>query len=305
LCVIHTVEHISHSVARRRRRLIADLVSPIGAELGECPVWDPVTGTLLVCDLPAGVVRRFLPSGKLCESLSFGQPFGSIARRRDGGFVVALGQGFALSRNPPALDLVASVTNHDHRMNDGKCDPLGRFWAGSASRDGAATGALYRLDPDLSVQRVRTGVGMSNGLGWSPDGSAMYHIDSCAHVVAALRCDLRDGSVRTAMTFIEFKEGHGIPDGLAVDEDGGLWIALWGAGEVRRFTARGELDTIVSVPTSNVTSCGFGGADLSTLFITSAKTGLSAERLLNEPHAGALFAVVPGMRGVPVGEFAG
>ena len=146
-------------------------------------------------------------------------------------------------------------------MNDGQCDPAGRFWTGSIVMDKSGpNGALYRVEADLSTSVVRTGVSVSNGLGWSPDATTMYFIDSMSGGVDAYRYDRDSGEVTERRRFVDVDFEHGEPDGLTVDADGCVWFAIWRAGEMRRYTPDGELDTLVRVPASLTTSCCFGGA---------------------------------------------
>jgi sugar lactone lactonase YvrE len=186
-------------------------------------------------------------------------------------------------------------------MNDGACDIRGRLWAGTMSLDGdTRTAALYRLDPDLRLTRVLSCISVSNGLGWSPGGTLMYHVDTPRRRVDVFEFDPVDGGLGRRRAAIDVPLECGRPDGLAVDAEGGIWVAIWGGGAVHRYNAEGRLDERVELPVSQVTSCCFGGADLDTLYVTSASRGTSGE-----PLAGALFACRPGLRGLPATPFAG
>ncbi|MEA2409201.1 MAG: hypothetical protein QOE69_3320, partial [Thermoleophilaceae bacterium] len=184
---------------------------------------------------------------------------------------------------------------------DGAVDPRGRFWAGTMSLAGdTRTAALYRLDPDLTVTCALPGLSVSNGLGWSPDGSTLYHVDSPRRRIDLYEFELEAGRVAGRRAVMPVPREHGTPDGLTVDADGGVWVAMWGGGAVHRYAAAGELEERLELPVTNVTSCCFGDADLSTLYVTTAARGAA-----HEPLAGALFALRPGVRGLPATPFAG
>jgi sugar lactone lactonase YvrE len=241
------------------------------------------------------------------SSLDLGPTVGAVATRQDGGLLLARCNGFAMLERDGGLTELADVEPAGGtRMNDGKCDPAGRFWAGSIVLDkSGAYAARYRLDHDLTARCMRAGVTVSNGLGWSPDGSTMYYNDSLSGGVDAYAFDVATGDINDRRRFVDIPVEHGEPDGLTVDATGCVWFAIWRAGEVRRYTPAGDLDTIVRVPASLSSSCCFGGAELDTLFITSARCDLTPDQLRCEPHAGALFACQPGITGLPATPFAG
>jgi sugar lactone lactonase YvrE len=187
-------------------------------------------------------------------------------------------------------------------MNDGEVDPSGRFWAGTMELGAApGRGSLYRLGPRGEVTRVLAGVSISNGLGWSPDERTLYYIDSPTQRIDAYDYDRSSGAIANRRTVAEIDPASGLPDGLAVDAEGCLWVALWGGSSLHRYTPDGRLDRAVALPVSQVTSCAFGGPDLDELYVTSAWVGLE-ER---EPAAGGLFRLRPGVRGLPARRFAG
>jgi sugar lactone lactonase YvrE len=194
------------------------------------------------------------------------------------------------------------------RFNDGACDPAGRFWAGTAATDGqVGAGSLYRLDPDGSVSEVLRGVTESNGLGWNPAATVFYYTDSGEQQsrVRAFGFDLPTGTLGSEHDLIRFAPGEGTADGLVVDADGCLWIAMWGGGCVRRYSADGELLGAYPVPASRPTCPGFGGPDLEDLFVTTAWEGLDSERRSAEPLAGHLLRARPGVRGLAMACFGG
>src|SRR4051812_38735966 len=212
-------------------------------------------------------------------------------------------EGFANCHTNPTPDLTKHCeevwSDTSVRMNEGGCDPDGRFYCGSMAYDqrkGAAS--LYRLDVDGTVHVVLEGLTVSNGLDWSPDGTRAYHNDTATHSIAVYTYD-RDAGLADRRVFaaLEYR-----PDGLTVDAEGGVWTALSDGGAVRRYTPGGELDAVIEVPTRKVTACTFGGAALDELFITTSRDGLQPG---DDASAGALFRAMPGVRGLPVREFAG
>jgi sugar lactone lactonase YvrE len=217
--------------------------------------------------------------------------------------VIGVERGFALEEPDGTITMLDPVwTDPAVRMNEGGCDPDGRFYCGSMAYDqtpGAAS--LYRLDPDRSVTRVLDGVTISNGLEWSPDGSRAYYNDTPTGHVAVFDYD-RDAGLTGRRVFVEVPAEHGDPDGLTVDADGGVWVALHGGGRVHRYSPAGRLDEVVEVPTGQVTACTFGGAGLDELFITTSREGMKEG---DDPPAGSLFRAAVGVRGRPVREFAG
>ena len=279
------------------------------ADLAEGLLWDPESESLLWVDLELGHLHRFVPATGADSVVEVGQPVGAAARRRSGGLVLAVRDGFALlSENEGRLDLVAEVEFElaSNRMNDGKCDPLGFFWAGTkAASDRPGTAALYRLGPDLAVETMLEGATISNGLDWSPDLTCMYYVDSPTRGIDVLDYDPGSGRIANRRRLVTIPPEAGMPDGLTVDSEGCIWLALWGGAAVHRYTPRGVLDRAVELPVSQVTSCAFGGSDLGDLYVTSASTGLTPSGRAAEPHAGALFRVRPGVVGLPPRGFAG
>jgi sugar lactone lactonase YvrE len=237
-----------------------------------------------------------------------------VAWRRSGGLVVAAGDGFGfLDEDTGAFDPAASVgpvasvgsEPDGFVMNDGACDVFGRFWAGTASSDGRPTAGLYRFAADGTVTRMIDGVRMSNGIGWSPDDRLMYYVDSRAQGLDVFDFHAEDGTISRRRRLVTIDADLGIPDGLTVDAEGCIWLALWGPGLVRRYTPHGDLDREVVVPASQTTSCTFGGTALDILFITSARVGLTGQQGAEHPHAGAVFAIKPGVAGLPPSGYAG
>jgi sugar lactone lactonase YvrE len=273
-------------------------------ELGEGPVWDATREELLWVDVDHGLVHRRVP-GRGDLSVDVGQPVGCAVPRAAGGLALAVRDGFALlaeGAGGPAR-VVTAVEAHraDTRMNDGAVDARGRLWAGTMSLGGdTRTAALYRLDAELGVVRVLRGLSVSNGIGWSPDSSTLYHVDSPRRRVDLYEFKLDAGRIGPRRGAIPVAPELGTPDGLTVDSEGGLWVAMWGGGAVLRYSAAGELEERLELPVTNVTSCCFGDPDLATLYVTTAARGAA-----HEPLAGELFTVRPGVTGLPATPFAG
>jgi sugar lactone lactonase YvrE len=267
----------------------------------EGPVWSAGWGGLRWVDMLAGDVLSLESDGTVQRS-HVGTVAAALRPRRGGGAVIAVERGFALQdADGTRTDLDAVWDDRSIRMNEGGCDPDGRFWCGSVAYDQrAGAAALYRLDADHSVRRVLDGVTISNGLDWSPDGSLAYYDDTATH-----RIDVFDYDARTGLTgrrpFVVLTDGDH-PDGLTVDAEGGVWVALNGSGVVHRYTPAGVLDEVVELPTAQVTACTFGGPDLDQLFITTSREGMGPD---DDPIAGSLFRADVGVPGLPVREFGG
>jgi sugar lactone lactonase YvrE len=285
------------------------------AEHGEGVVWDDVRQELLWVDVGAGRLHRGRPGPAGVEhlgSLEIGEPLGSVApstaTATAGGWIVAAGPGFARLGPDGSLTWLAEpgAGHPELRMNDGACDPRGRFWAGSmAYAETPGAGTLYRLDPDGTATAVVHDTTISNGLGWSADGTTMWFADSGDGTVDAFDFDPRAGTVSGRRTVVAVDPGDGVPDGLTVDADDHLWVAIWDGGEVRRHAPDGTLVARVRLPVSRPTSCCFGGAELTTLFVSTARKDLTADQLAGQPGAGRLFSVDTGVRGVAQPRFAG
>ena len=286
------------------RRLQAELISDARAQLGEGPIWDARTGELLWVDIMAGTVHRLDPETGADRSFDVGRPVGAVVPRASGGYAFALRDGFAVG-DDTGIELVAPVEEDrpDLRMNDGACDPLGRFWAGTMHLDEThGAGALYRLDADGHVETILTDVTISNGVGWSPDGTRMYYVDTPTRGVDVLDFDLVSGAAGNRRRLATIEDGAGLPDGLVVDSEGCIWVALWEGWAVRRYSPDGELLAVADVPAARVTKPAFGGPALDRLYVTTARPDAPDP---GQPHAGGVFAVAPGARGLPPHPYAG
>lgn len=284
-------------------RFVAQVTDPV-AEHGEGPVWFGAEQVLCWVDMLRGDVLRWSPDSGSIHRWHVGTVAAALRPRVGGGAVLALERGFAVARSLSAdVELLPPVIEDPRvRMNEGGCAPDGSFYAGSMAYDAAPGGGrLYRLLPDRSVDVVLEGVGVSNGLAWSPDGSKAYYVDSLTQ-----RIDVFDNDPDSGLThrrpFAQIPPDAGMPDGLTVDEEGAVWVALWGGGAVRRYRPDGHLDGVVELPVSQVTACAFGGPDLDQLYITTSRFGLAEGE---QPAAGALFRTRPGVRGLPVDSYAG
>jgi sugar lactone lactonase YvrE len=226
-----------------------------------------------------------------------------VRPRLGGGAVLAIERGFALEDGDGTITRLGDRWGGDEvRMNEGGCDPDGRLYCGTMAYDKRrGGGSLYRLDPGGEVSVVLEGVTISNGLDWSPDDSLAYYIDTMAYELSLFDYDFDEG-LTGRRTFVATPPDDGGPDGLVVDSDGGVWVAFFGGSVVRRYTPEGVLDEVIEVDARQVTACTFGGHDLDRLYITTSRENLEPD---DDPLAGSLFTVVPGVAGLPVRQFAG
>ena len=280
------------------------------SQLGEGPLWDEREGSIIWVDVPAGLIRSLhLESGRVAQ-VDVGQPVGCVVARARGGYVVgmrgglaelnAIGDGATFSVIAPIEPDVRTM-----RLNDGKCDPHGRFWVGSLSTAvESGRGTLYCLHPDGELSAVLGGLTISNGLAWSADASTMYFIDTLTNKVDAFDF-ARSGMLSRRRAAVTIPVDQGLPDGMCIDAEDCLWVALFGGSAVHRYSPTGELLAIVEVATPNVTSCAFGGPGLSQLYITTATWGGPESDRARDEHAGMLFVVAPGVVGAAVGTYSG
>ena len=278
--------------------------------LGEGSRWHSSSGELLWVDITAGrLFREYVDAaGDLTRVATheISMPVGAVAPvAAVGGWVLAAGQGFAYLSEEGELRVLADTgAGAGMRMNDGVCDRLGRFWAGIIAQDfkpGAST--LYRLDGDGSVSAVLHGLTISNGIGWSLDGSTMYLADSGPGCIFAFDFDEAPGQLSSRRVLVQMGGVEGVPDGLTVDVEGCLWVAMFGGSEVRRYSPAGELLERVPVPAKQVTSCCFGGPAGTTLFVTTARERFGEHDAREQPLAGSVFAVPTSMTAPAVAEF--
>jgi sugar lactone lactonase YvrE len=282
--------------------IAAEQVTAPVAYHGEGPVWSQGWGGLRWVDMFAGDVLRLTAEGEV-ERKRVAEIAAALRPRRGGGAVIGVERGFALEDPDGTVTKLAEAwTDPAVRMNEGGCDPDGRFYCGSMAHDKRpGAGALYRLDSDCSVRRVLGGVNVSNGLDWSPDGTLAYYQDTDTYRTDVFDYD-SEGGLTNRRPFVAHGTDSGRPDGLTVDSEGGVWVAMNGAGAVRRYTGDGSLDAVVELPVAKVTACAFGGPGLDQLFITTSRENLPPEA---DPPAGALFCADAGVSGLTVREFAG
>jgi sugar lactone lactonase YvrE len=310
----------------------ATLAIDSGDIIGEAPMWDAVRERILWSDNKPGVIyeARADEDGRWhkLNEWKLGRRIGAGIRRSRGGFIVVSGTEFLLLDHEGKTMTVARLDadpSHFH-LNDAKCDAQGRLWTGTLDSDvnipgravTAGRGALYKLDPDGTLTTMIPGVTVSNGIDWSPDGAIFYFIDSYTRQVDAFDFDAGSGTITNRRPLVVFAQGDGAPDGMTVDREGGLWVALPGTGQVRRYAPDGQLLARVLVDTPTPTSCAFGGTAGDILFITSARVKLPAIAFTRLTHgftvevdgtpesgAGGLYICRPGVTGRPANEFAG
>ena len=288
----------------------ANLVLDTRVFLGEGPIWDQEQEKLWWINIFRGELYCFDPKRNENTRYSMGQQIGTVVLRESGGLAVALEKGFyGFDPTDGELNLILDP-EPDHpgnRFNDGKCDPTGRYWAGTMEKaEEKATGSLYCLDQQGKCHARETGIFISNGITWTQDGKTMYYIDSPTRKVDAYEFDLETGNISSRRTAIEIPEGLGYPDGMAIDVNDDLWIAMWGGWCVAKFDPRnGKLLETIDLPVANVTACAFGGAELNELFITTARKGIPDEELGKQPHAGSLFHAVTDVTGTTFAKYGG
>ncbi|XP_078602220.1 regucalcin-like [Branchiostoma floridae x Branchiostoma japonicum] len=282
----------------------------------EGPHWDHRTNTLLYVDLLDPCVCRWDPVTGERDKFKMACSPGCVVPRESGGAVVAAGTRFAsLDFRTRRLTTLAEV-NHDkptNIFNDGKCDAAGRFWSGTMGKDSAfgkfefGAGSLFCLHTDRTVKKALGGVSISNGLAWSPDNRVMYYIDSLQFSVDAFDYDLSTGTPTNRRKVVTFDPATSVPDGMTIDTDGNLWIALLNSGQVVQVDPNtGTQLRSVKFPTDRVTSCCFGGPDLDVLYVTSTRVNMSAEQTLQQPLSGCVFQVTElGVKGRPGMEYRG
>lgn len=281
-----------------------ECVLDVKASLGECPVWSVDEQVLYWVDINAPSLNRFDPLSGVNRSWPMPQSIGSFALCASGGFLAALRDGLWLidREGKPQRKLApAPYDPAHHRFNDGRADPQGRFWVGSMNekRD-ASTGCLYRLDANLKLTEMFRGIMVSNGLAWSPDSRTMYHCDTPTRTIYAWDFDPPSGAISNRRLFAE----NDWPDGAAVDREGCYWSAVYRSGKVVRFSPRGERIAEYSLPALCPTMCAFGGPDLKTLYVTSARQRRDAEELARLPQSGGIFAMRVEVPGLPEPKFA-
>ncbi len=277
------------------------------AQLGEGPRWDAATQTLLWVDIPAKLVHRYDPATGANTTQEVADVVSLALPRRRGGIVIGLPNGLHHHDGERSLLLAAIEPEQaGSRTNDGACDAAGRLWVGTMPFDERSPVAgLYRVDADLTVTTMLTGTTISNGLGWSPSGQSFYFIDSPTCRIDVFDFDVASGTLENRRPLAAVEVEDAVPDGLNVDAEGGVWVALHGGWGLRRYSPEGELLAEVHLPIARITSCCFAGPELRDLYVTTRRDGLSEAEQTAQPLAGALLRLDVGVAGLPTHAFAG
>jgi sugar lactone lactonase YvrE len=278
--------------------------------LGEGPTWSPRDSSLYWVDILTPSVHCFDTVRGVDTESKIGSMVSVAIPKATGGLLVAMPGGLMtleLSQKTLAPFCHPESDRPGNRYNDGKCDRMGRLWIGTLDMGAAANrGNLFRVDPDGSWRKMDAGFTVANGLGWSPDNRHMYFTDTPRRTIYRYDFDLLAGTISNRQPFITLDANDGTPDGMTVDEAGCLWVAVWDAWRVSRFSPQGEELLRIKMPVPRPTSCCFGGPNLDTLFVTSASVRLNEEALAAAPLSGSLFSIrIPGVRGLPETTFAG
>ena len=287
-----------------------ELVFDAQAELGEGPSWDGKNQLLYWVDILSKKVCIFNPKTEENREIHLEQMASAVVPRESGGLVLSMENGFYfLDTNTEELTPITDPESHLplNRFNDGKCDPKGRFWAGSMHLEELeGEGSLYVLDTDLQTTKKIDETTISNGLAWSPDNQYFYFTDTPTMKIVRYEYNLHTGEIKNPEPVIHFPESEGYPDGMTIDGEGMLWIAHWSGNRVSRWNPEtGEQILSINIPALNVTSCTFGGEDLSELYITTARKGMTEEELEKFPLSGGVFRVKVGIHGAPTYTFKG
>ncbi|WP_459502898.1 SMP-30/gluconolactonase/LRE family protein [Bacillus sp. C1] len=279
-----------------------ELILDAKASLGEGPCWDEQKHLLYWVDILEKKLLIYNPITNINREISFDQQIGCVALDTSGGVILAMERGFhSLNLETEELKLIHDPEPHllENRFNDGKCDPAGRFWAGTTDLYGVnAAGSLYCLHTDFSVEKKLKNVNTSNGLAWSPDHTYLYFIDTPTKKTVRFEYDLHTGNICTPIDVICIPNDEGLPDGMTIDKEGYLWIAHWGGAKITRWNPRtGENVLTVPIPSPYVTSCTFGGSNLTELYITTARTRMDPDQLKVYPYAGGVFRIKTQVKG--------
>ncbi len=280
-----------------------ELVIDTKSDLGEGAIWNHKTGELLWINISAKILNFYNEDLRNNKEMLTGQIIGTVVPAESGQVIVALKNGiYSLDPETGTKKLIVNPedTIQGNRFNDGKCDPAGRFWAGTMNMNGEKEkGALYRLDKDSSIHKMIENVSISNGIVWNAKNGKMYYIDTPTQKVMSYSYNNETGEISNRQVAVEVPAEMGAPDGMTIDSEGNIWVALWGGSAVGCWNPEiGELLRTIKVPAKNVTSCAFGGPGLETLYITTARQGTTKEELEKFPHAGGLFKTRTGAKGV-------
>ncbi len=301
--VLFFIAILSFFVSCKPESNTAELVLDTKSELGEGALWNYKTGELWWVNIKGEILNFYNPSTAYNKEMFTGQMIGTVVPAESGNALVALKNGiYSFDISTGSKKQLVNPEEHlpENRFNDGKCDPAGRFWAGTLNMSGEKNVAtLYRFDPDSTIHPMIKNVSISNGIVWSPDKTKMYYIDTPTKKVMGYDYNNETGEISNPEVSVVIPDGMGSPDGMTIDADGNIWVALWGGSAVRCWNPEtGELLQTINVPAKNVTSCAFGDDDLGTLYITSARESTTDEELEKFPHAGGVFKFRPGVKGM-------
>ncbi|SFQ55215.1 SMP-30/gluconolactonase/LRE family protein [Parafilimonas terrae] len=264
-------------------------------KLGEGPVWDAASNSILWLDILKGEIHQFNTNTKQHSTFATGQMIGCIVPREQGGFIAGLenGIGFIDIEKKEVKHIIHPEEGLNNRFNDGKGDAAGRFWLGSMSKtEEENMGNFYMVDTDLSIHKKLENVSISNGLAWNADNTILYYINTPTNYIFAFDFDIETGAIDNQRVVVDLTHEKGFADGMTIDEEGMLWVAFYDGWRVARYNpATGDLLQQIDLPVANVTCCTFGGAGLTDLYITTASKNMSNEALEQQPHAGKLFVV--------------
>lgn len=273
--------------------------------LGESPFWDAASATLVRVDSERGAVHRLDPVTGEQRTLAIDPPVG-FAVPASTGQIIASQHGTlrVLDESSPGSTLTALDPNVDpHRFNDGKCDAAGRLFTGTLDSNFASGGGFYRIGPEGTVERLLSGITVSNGMAWDDSRSRFYYIDSTTQQIDVFDYDLDSGVPSDRRSFVEISEEQGLPDGMEVDSEGGVWVVLFRGATIHRYDPDGSLSQVVTMPTSCPTSIAFGGPELRTAYVTSSLSWLDEEQRRDQPLGGAVFTFDAGVSGRPTRTF--
>ena len=291
-----------------------EVVGTVISLLGEGPLWDKKTSKIYWVDILNGRLHSHHPESKEQNTLTLGQLIGSFACSNSNKIIAALKEGIYwvdIQTGNKELIIDPEITLPNNRFNDGKCDPAGRFWAGTMSlTEEKELGSVYVMEQNTTTQKIAakkviSNTTISNGMAWSRDHKTFYFIDTPTFQIVAYDYDIANGEIKNKRVAVAIQSTEGFPDGMTIDTEGMLWVAHWGGWQVSRWNpATGEKLASIKLPVAKITSCTFGGPQLTDLYISSARVGLSEQELAQQPLAGALF-VVPncGYQGLPAYEF--
>ncbi|MFY4775363.1 SMP-30/gluconolactonase/LRE family protein [Metabacillus sp. RGM 3146] len=285
-----------------------ELVIHANAVLAEGPCWDHINKVLYWVDIKGKDLHVYDPEKNSDRTIHIGQFVGTVAPAGEKEVALAMENGFhLLNLDTEELTFLKDPEEHikENRFNDGKCDAMGRFWAGTMDKDGEGnTGSLYCLDHNLKIRKIETNLGISNGLAWNKENTTFYFIDTPTQSVAAYDFDLEAGEVSNKRTVIHVPDEEGFPDGMTIDEEGMLWIAHYNGNQVGRWNPEtGKMIESFPLPVSQVTCCTFGGKDLDELYITTGRENLDEEALVSQPLAGSVFKIKTETRGLKANFF--